>query len=586
MKSVKKNIKLIISLVLIFSILTLSILIGVEIYKTNLRNRIQITDKGIIIVNSIISDLYNLRNENENIELNLDLINEIRHKYNDLMEIVSDNIIFKENEEIEKLLNESMSNNVPLIIDLMGNIARQIREKRISFQNRLEFYYSIITYLVILSILGLLILLLFVKKVFNRSNLLLKNITEHLNSIINFEDHKLDFRTLWKEENIVLNNINIIDDEMKLTRKLLDLGLNKNISYLMEYVYKLLPENFPNDRFSLAFIDERLNVIAESAVCDYSQIELNEGFSEHINKTSLVKVIKNKEYRIINDLENHYNETHKSKSTELILKEGMKSSLTIPFYFDNKCYGFVFFSSKSKNAYNNKNAKFAEKIVSLIKNSIFSHYVIQEIISISTEGFVNLVEGKDNETGDHISRVSLYSRIIAKTLSKKRQDISPRVIREIYWFAPLHDIGKVGINDNILLKPGKLDKEEFEEMKKHVVIGENIIKGVNEKIEKIFGYKIMNIALDIISGHHEKYDGSGYPKGLKGEDIPIAGRIVALADVFDALTTERPYKKAFTLDDSLKIINDSIGTHFDPEVIEAFYESFDKIKLIHDGYKD
>lgn len=168
-------------------------------------------------------------------------------------------------------------------------------------------------------------------------------------------------------------------------------------------------------------------------------------------------------------------------------------------------------------------------------------------------------EFKDNETGLHVIRMSHYSRLIAETL-EHGQDWADLV----FHAAPMHDIGKIGIPDNVLLKPGKLDDEEWKLMRKHPEFGAEIIGDHDSEL--------MRMSKDIAISHHEKWDGSGYPFGIKGDDICLPGRIVAIADVFDALTSERPYKKAWTVADAVKLIDDNSGSHFDPNLVPLFHE--------------
>ncbi|MGR3177222.1 MAG: HD domain-containing phosphohydrolase [Candidatus Anammoxibacter sp.] len=182
-------------------------------------------------------------------------------------------------------------------------------------------------------------------------------------------------------------------------------------------------------------------------------------------------------------------------------------------------------------------------------------------------------EYRDEDTGAHILRVSHYASAIARKLGQSEEEIEM-----ILYGAPLHDVGKIGIPDNILMKPGKLSHDEFEIMKGHVNLGAGILKGSDSPFIKI--------GEEIALSHHEKWDGSGYPVGLKGEDIPLSGRIVALADVFDALTTRRPYKKPFSVEKALEIIKEGRGTHFDPTVMDAFFDTFDEILRIKGTYQD
>jgi len=180
-------------------------------------------------------------------------------------------------------------------------------------------------------------------------------------------------------------------------------------------------------------------------------------------------------------------------------------------------------------------------------------------------------EYKDPETASHVARVAHYSKLIAKAygLDEKEQEI-------IFYAAPFHDLGKIGIEDKILLKPGKLDDEEFEQMKKHAQIGYEILKDSQSEFLKAGAI--------IAISHHEKYDGSGYPKGLKGDDIHIYGRIVAIVDVFDALTSHRPYKKAWSFDDALNLLKEESGKHFDPNLVNLFIENTEEIKEIYNSF--
>ena len=180
-------------------------------------------------------------------------------------------------------------------------------------------------------------------------------------------------------------------------------------------------------------------------------------------------------------------------------------------------------------------------------------------------------EYKDEDTGAHIKRMSRYCAAIAR-----RMGLDESTIETILYAAPMHDLGKIGIPDLILVKPAKLDPVEWEIMKLHTVIGANILKG-SDAAFIVLGETIARC-------HHEKWDGSGYPGGLKGTEIPIAGRIAAIADVFDALTSKRPYKEPFSVEKSLTIIMEGRGSHFDPDVVDAFFAIQDEILTIKQQY--
>ena len=182
-------------------------------------------------------------------------------------------------------------------------------------------------------------------------------------------------------------------------------------------------------------------------------------------------------------------------------------------------------------------------------------------------------EYKDEDTGAHIKRMSRYCAAVAR-----RMGLDESTIETILYAAPMHDLGKIGIPDLILVKPTKLVPVEWEIMKQHTVIGAKILKGSDAEF--------IRLGETIAQYHHEKWDGSGYPGGLKGIEIPIVGRIAAIADVFDALTCKRPYKEPFSVEKSLAIIREGRGSHFDPDVVDAFFAIQDEILSIKEQYGD
>ena len=199
----------------------------------------------------------------------------------------------------------------------------------------------------------------------------------------------------------------------------------------------------------------------------------------------------------------------------------------------------------------------------------------ERILSLETRdvtifALAKLAESRDPETGAHLERVCNYSRMLAQhlsTLPKFSDQVNDGYVRLIFQTSPLHDIGKVAIPDCVLLKPGRLSDREFEIMKSHTIFGaQTLDAALREHPEAGF----LRMARDIAATHHERFDGTGYPAGLKGSDIPLCGRIVAVADVYDALTTKRVYKNAFAHDVARSMIMEERGSHFDPDVVEAF----------------
>ena len=182
-------------------------------------------------------------------------------------------------------------------------------------------------------------------------------------------------------------------------------------------------------------------------------------------------------------------------------------------------------------------------------------------------------EYKDNDTGMHVIRMSHYAKVLGLAYGMPEEEAE--ALKEA---APMHDIGKIGLPDHILLKPGKLDDKELLKMREHPEIGVSILGGQT--------CLLLNMARTIALTHHEKWDGTGYPNGLKGEDIPIYGRIAAIADVFDALTTQRPYKKAWPVEEALEYLEGQAGSHFDPKLIELFLNALPEILQIKEHYSE
>jgi putative two-component system response regulator len=212
---------------------------------------------------------------------------------------------------------------------------------------------------------------------------------------------------------------------------------------------------------------------------------------------------------------------------------------------------------------------------------------VEAIQDVTILALASLAETRDNDTGNHIRRTQHYVRALAEQLREHprfSRQLDDDRIAVLFKSAPLHDIGKVGIPDRILLKPGKLDDDEFEVMKTHTTLGHDALA----RAEYILGTKVdfLTVAKEIALSHQEKWDGSGYPQGLSGDDIPMSARLMAVADVYDALISKRVYKDGMAHDKAAEIIRNGGGLHFDPDVCEAFSGIEDEFRLIAERFAD
>lgn len=249
------------------------------------------------------------------------------------------------------------------------------------------------------------------------------------------------------------------------------------------------------------------------------------------------------------------------------------------------------YSDLSKR-FEEKNQLLVENRVMLEKyNTQLEELVNEKVNEISESqmstifALVKLAESRDDETGDHVERTAELCKLMAiylRKYSKYSGVIDNEYIDNIYKASPLHDIGKVGIPDGILLKKGRLTEEEFQIMKSHVKIGHDTLKEVYNKYE---ANTFLQMGMDITRYHHEKWDGTGYPMGIKGEEIPLSGRIMAIVDVYDALRSKRVYKEAYSHAKSVRIIKEGRGKHFDPELVDIFIEHHIEFRERHDFFQ-
>lgn len=381
-----------------------------------------------------------------------------------------------------------------------------------------------------------------------------------------------------------------INSGFKKLDKLIELieNMNRDVSFegILNYIYSTFSEFIPYAHIGIALLKDNGRILEASyGISDPSLNDLPKklvGLRAEISKTSLESIVKNGTPRVINDLEK-YTKHKDADYNKILLEAGIKSSITLPLKVNDRPIGIIFFSNVKPNIYKEEHIDFLSTLSNSIAISLNKNIFIDEMLYSTLLALTKMAEARDEDTGEHLDRMTAYSVKITEFLLNDKlyeDEITVPFLRGIERFSPMHDIGKVGVKDGILLKPGKLTPEEYEEMKKHVIYGANVLRVAESNIARQ-RHSMFKMGIEIIEGHHEKWDGSGYPYKKSGTDIPLSARIVAVADVFDALTSKRPYKEAYEFEDSMNYVVDGSGHHFDPVIIDSlkrhrdeFYQSY------------
>ncbi|MDX1812171.1 MAG: HD domain-containing protein [Gammaproteobacteria bacterium] len=287
------------------------------------------------------------------------------------------------------------------------------------------------------------------------------------------------------------------------------------------------------------------------------------------NAPSLKEILKKGRPRVVNNLVTFENST--KEHAQRIGRQGYAASYTLPIFQEGEFLGFLFFNSYEANVFDEKVLSeldtFGHLISLMIINEISNIKVVNAAVRTSTQ----MAHLRDPETGSHLDRMSRYSRLIAQKLADKYQ-LNDDYIEHVFMFAPLHDIGKIAIPDEVLLKPGKLSDQEKQVIQQHARKGREMIDNMinNFKLSNLHNIQILQ---NIAEYHHEAVNGSGYPDGCRGDEIPLEARIVAVADVFDALTTRRCYKTAWSNAEAFKMLAELADETLDKDCVNALLES-------------
>lgn len=460
----------------------------------------------------------------------------------------------------------------------------------IDYQKRIANLYMVISIVIFLTF----VIMVFIS--FSQLNkYLIEPLSELYKGIKNFGLIKMNEHKSFTTKNEltpVIDEINSMFDKLNRVIELIG-NLNKDVSFegILNYIYLSFSEFIPYSHIGIALLKDEGKILEASyGISDPSLADLPKklvGIKSEISKTSLENIVKNGTPRVINDLD-EYSKNNDAEYNKILKQFGIKSSITLPLKISQKPVGIIFFSSVYKNVYKQEHIAFLETLSDSISISLNKNIFIDELLYSTLLALAKMAEARDEDTGDHLDRMKAYSAKIAGFLLEDHiyEDvISVNFIKNIERFSPMHDIGKVGIRDGILLKPGQLTDEEFEEMKKHTIYGAEVLRTAEGNIAKQ-SQSMFEMGIEIAEGHHEKWNGTGYPYKKSGNEIPLSARIVAVADVLDALTSVRPYKKAFPFEESFKLIVEGKGNHFDPNIIDSLIKHKNDIYNLYISFKN
>jgi HD-GYP domain-containing protein (c-di-GMP phosphodiesterase class II) len=298
---------------------------------------------------------------------------------------------------------------------------------------------------------------------------------------------------------------------------------------------------------------------------------------------SLVELARTHHSRVVSDIDKTF--ASDSVHTAWLKERGYRASYTVPVYQGETLAAFLFFDSKQESVFTEGVTSVLETFAGLISQIFLLQLRVTGGMLRTVQMAVGVARGRDPETGSHLERVANYSRIMVRALSPK-YGLSDEYGEYVQLFSPLHDIGKVSIPDRVLLKPGKLDADEWVVMRSHVELGEKIIqKMVHDlNLENSLSAQVMH---NIVAAHHERGDGSGYPRGLRMKDIPMEARIVAVADVYDALSNRRPYKRIWTEEECAhELCQEAASGRLDHECVEALLLAKKERREVLDKYAE
>ena len=361
--------------------------------------------------------------------------------------------------------------------------------------------------------------------------------------------------------------------------------LNENLPLASKfsYVHDVLRRRYPFiDRVAAALYDPATDIVKTFVHSSGADQPLAHYQARLADSSSLQEIYQRGCARVVNDLEIFHQGTQ--EHTRKIEQQGYASSYTLPMYLEGRFFGFLFFNSYRRDPFNDETLHDLDVFGHLITLVITSELTAFKNLLATIKTAKDITHSRDGETGNHLDRMAYYARLIAVKIADTH-GMNDEFIEKLFLFSPLHDIGKIGTPDRVLLKPGKLNEDELLVMQQHTVEGRNIVDHMLENFQ-LDDMASADILRNIAELHHEAVNGSGYPRGLKGSEIPIEARIVAVADVFDALTSSRPYKAAWSNEEAFAMLRRLSGVKLDADCVEALVSSPEDIEKIQKQFHE